>query len=162
MKINLITVNLELTTRCNLRCPYCYRTMFGPVKNIDFDMKMLDNIPIEDIHKCFICGTVGDSCFYPNLKEFIKECYRRNPELHISMHTNGTAHNSEWWKDLASIFEERNHSVIFPIDGLEDTHKLHRIGGSYKKTINNMKAFIEGGGNAFWQFILLNIMNINS
>lgn len=154
MKIDLKTINLELTTRCNLRCPYCYRTIFGPIKNLDFDMNMLKNIPVEKLITCLLCGTVGDCIFYPHLKEFIKECYRRNPRLIISIHTNGTAHNSAWWKDLANILKNKIHYVVFAIDGFEDTHKLHRIGGSYKRTMSNMKAFIDAGGNAVWQFVV--------
>ena len=43
---------------------------------------------------------------------------------------------------------------MFGIDGLEDTHAIYRIGTSYNKIINNAKAFIHGGGRAYWQFII--------
>jgi len=154
--INYKPTNLqfELTTRCNLKCPYCYRRMYHPDKDIDFDLDLLKNIPVEDVNIFVICGTIGDGIFYPKLKEFITESYRRNPKLGISICTNGTAHGREWWIDLAKIFKNRTHNVIFGIDGFEETYKLHRIGGSYNRVMTNMKSFIKGGGNAIWQFIL--------
>lgn len=152
--MNPTTLLFELTTRCNLRCPYCYRAKAGKIENIDFDIDLLKNIPLENIKGLTICGTVGDFIFYPKLKEFIKECYRRNPRLLMGFHTNGTAHNKKWWIDFADILKYKTHNVVFGIDGFEDTYKLHRIGGSYKRVINNMKTFIEAGGTASWQFIV--------
>lgn len=154
--INYKPTNLqfELTTRCNLKCPYCYRRMYRPDKDIDFDLDLLKNIPVEDVNIFVICGTIGDGIFYPKLKEFITESYRRNPNLTISISTNGTAHGKKWWIDLAKILRNKQHTITFGIDGLEDTHKIHRIGSSYKRVMENMKSFIEGGGNAAWQFIV--------
>lgn len=154
MSLKIDTLQFELTTRCNLRCPYCYRALFGPIKNVDFDINLLKNISIENAKGYIVCGTVGDGIFYPKLKEFIKKCNERNPRIECTICTNGTAHGKDWWIDLAKILKNRNHAVIFGIDGFEDTHKLYRKNASYKKVMSNMKAFINAGGKAIWQFIL--------
>jgi hypothetical protein len=46
-----------------------------------------------------------------------------------------------------------NHSVIFAIDGLADTHSLYRIGTDFNKIIDNAKTFISAGGKAEWAYI---------
>ncbi len=44
--------------------------------------------------------------------------------------------------------------MFFSLDGLEDTHALHRRGTDFKKIIDNVRAFTSAGGTAFWKFIL--------
>jgi sulfatase maturation enzyme AslB (radical SAM superfamily) len=66
------------------------------------------------------------------------------------MHTNGSAREQNWWKELAK------HRVIvtFGIDGLEDTHHLYRISTDFNKIIDNAKAFIGAGGYAKWHMLV--------
>jgi MoaA/NifB/PqqE/SkfB family radical SAM enzyme len=80
--------------------------------------------------------------------------YARNikPELELRIHTNGGARNTRWWTDLRQSLPD-NHVVIFALDGLEDTHRLYRIGTTYDTVIRNAKAFIDAGGTAEWVFI---------
>ena len=42
----------------------------------------------------------------------------------------------------------------FSVDGLSDTHAIHRVGTDYHKIINNIEAFTGTGGVAHWKFIL--------
>ena len=43
-----------------------------------------------------------------------------NPRMKLSMHTNGSAREQNWWKELAKY----RVIVTFGIDGLEDTHSI--------------------------------------
>lgn len=153
--MKVTTLNFELTTRCNLKCPFCYRASLGKkIEKIDFDVELLNNIPIEDIKNYIICGSVGDAIFYPQLHEFLIKSYDRNPKLEIVISTNGTAHSKDWWIDLTKILKSKNSILVFAIDGLEDTHKINRIGANYKRVIENMQTFIDHGGRAIWQFVI--------
>ena len=44
--------------------------------------------------------------------------------------------------------------VHFGIDGLEDTNHLYRVNVKWKKVMENVKAFVENGGNAIWDYIV--------
>jgi len=44
--------------------------------------------------------------------------------------------------------------VIFAIDGLEDTHHLHRVNTTYNRVIENATAFINAGGKADWAMLV--------
>ena len=43
---------------------------------------------------------------------------------------------------------------MFGIDGLEDTNHIYRQGTVFKQIIRNVKAFIQAGGRAQWDFIV--------
>jgi len=75
-----------------------------------------------------------------------------NPDIRIDIHTNGSLRNTKWWTELAEALPE-NHLVQFGIDGLEDTHKLYRVGTDWHKIIKNAWTFIQAGGKARWNFI---------
>lgn len=157
-ELNVKYINLELTSRCNLKCPFCSRE-YSPFRRgrykIDFDIDWIYKLGLESTEKIILCGSFGDSIFYPHLMEFLKRAYDINKKLIISLHTNGTAHDKQWWIELCSLLQKfKSHKIIFALDGLEDTHKIHRIGGSFKNTIRNMKTCIDGGSWVVWQFII--------
>ena len=47
-----------------------------------------------------------------------------NPNIKITVHTNGGIRPPKWWSDLAKTYN--NLSVVFSIDGLEDTNHIYR------------------------------------
>jgi sulfatase maturation enzyme AslB (radical SAM superfamily) len=107
---------------------------------------------LKSVKSLILCGTFGDTIFYPRLHLFIKYALDVNPLINIQIHTNGSAHDSKWWKKLAKMM--KGNKIIFAIDGFEDTHKIHRVGGSFKKVMKNMQTVIDTGCDAIWQFIV--------
>jgi MoaA/NifB/PqqE/SkfB family radical SAM enzyme len=73
-----------------------------------------------------------------------------NPDIQLSMNTNGSARSWQFWKGLAAI----NVQVRFGIDGLIDTHSLYRVGTDFVKIIDNAKLFINAGGYAIWDMLV--------
>ena len=68
----------------------------------------------------------------------------------LSLHTNGSARNKNWWEKLANL----KVGVTFALDGLEDTNHLYRIGTDFNKIIENAKTFISAGGEARWHMLV--------
>lgn len=157
-QLNIKYINLELTTRCNLNCPFCSRKFkpfrLNPVKE-DFELEWIDKIPFESIEKLILCGSFGDSIFYPHLHQFLERVLNINKKMTVTFHTNGTAHNTEWWKRLSKLLMQfKNHQITFALDGLEDTNQIHRVGGNFNKTLQNMKTMIGEGCSVVWQTII--------
>jgi len=98
------------------------------------------------------CGNSGDPAINKNLVDMCQHITDINPNVIVSISTNGSLQKEDWWKRLAKALPPV-HTVLFGIDGLEDTHHLYRIGTDYNKIIDNAKAFISAGGFAVWQFI---------
>jgi hypothetical protein len=119
---------------------------------LDAYKTIFNNEVLSIMNSINFCGSYGDPMMNNNLIDMVEYTNQINPNLFISINTNGSLRNKEWWVNLAKALN-KNHTVTFGIDGLEDTHHIHRIGTFFDKIIENAKTFIEAGGNATWQFI---------
>ena len=152
-------VHLELTTKCQARCPMCPRRINGGILN---PFMSLDEITLKQFKKwfsldfikqldsLFMCGNLGDPIIAHDCLEIFQYLRETNPNITLIMHTNGSARNVYWWKELAKC----NVRVTFGIDGLEDTHKLYRVSTDWHKIINNAFSFINAGGEAEWHMLV--------
>mgnify|MGYP003972181323 CR=1 FL=1 len=152
----IYTLNFDITTYCNLHCPQCKRYDFNGdlIKTIEMthmDLETIkhninfDSLPnLRDIRNV---PTYGDAMLHPDIKDWIE--FFKNYRYLIS--TNGSMRTPKWWEELGGF---ENLTVMFAIDGLEDTNEIYRINSNYNKIMENAKAFINAGGNATWQFIV--------
>lgn len=152
-------LQIDHTTRCNLRCPECAR-MCSKTNELNPRMPISD-LTVQDYEillepfdpnkiSLFHCGNFGDVIASPTFDETLD--YSLSRVNHITVSTNGSARNINWWTDLAKKSNNKI-TVVFSIDGLEDTNHLYRVGSNYKKIIDNATAFINAGGRARWNFI---------
>lgn len=154
-------IHLEITSRCQASCPMCNRNLYGGLPNpnlvladwtIDDFKKIINKEVLKNLFQILFCGHFGDPLINPHFLNMIKYVKEVNPEVMINVHTNGSFYKEDWWVEFAKSLP-KNHSVHIGIDGLEDTHKIYRIGTDWNKIIKNSKAFIDAGGIATWEFI---------
>lgn len=152
-------VHLEVTSNCQARCPMCPRRIQGGpinpyIKIEDITLEKFkswfDIDFLKQLNKLFMCGNLGDPIIAKDTLEIFEYIRSINENIDLSMHTNGSARDVNWWESLAEL----NVSVIFGIDGLEDTHSLYRISTDWNKIIENSRAFIAAGGNASWHMLV--------
>lgn len=152
-------IHLEITSKCQARCPMCPRRINGGVINPLITLEEIDLITfkqwfpesfIKQLDSLFMCGNYGDPIIAKDCLEIFEYLREINPSIRLSMHTNGSARNVTWWKSLA----ETNIRVVFGIDGLRDTHKLYRIDTDFDQIIRNADAFIQAGGHAEWHMLV--------
>jgi MoaA/NifB/PqqE/SkfB family radical SAM enzyme len=157
----LRSIHLEITSNCQASCPMCARNYHGGKENpllkiASWSLQDFKNIfkqeVIDQLEGFYFCGNFGDPILNNDLLDMVKWITPIKNSLKINLHTNGGARKLEWWKELAHSLP-KNHSVMFGIDGLEDTHHLYRIGTTYDNVIRNAQAFIDAGGNAEWVFL---------
>jgi len=152
-------VHLELSSKCQARCPMCPRRMNGGPMNPLFEPTEIslttfkqwfpDNF-IKQLYSFLLCGNLGDPIIAQDCLEIIQHLRECNPGIQIHMHTNGSARSTDWWKELA----RSNVKVTFGIDGDHTTHSLYRAGTDYFKIIENACAFIKAGGDAEWHMLV--------
>ena len=150
-------VQLDHTSRCNLSCPQCARfhgsinklNPYMPISDCTLDDYKIILEPFKDI-ELFHCGNFGDSIASPTFNETFTYSLTKVKKIKVS--TNGSLRSKEWWRDLAKEGQD-NLTVIFSIDGLEDTNHLYRVNSSWSKIIEKATEFINAGGNARWYFI---------
>lgn len=160
---HLKKAQLEISSRCQAACPMCSRNIRGGgtnerLKINDWTLsdykKILSDKVLRQLTYINFCGTYGDPIMNNDLLDMVKHSYDINPYIALNISTNGSARSVSWWKELAKVSKNKNLTVVFGIDGLRDTHTLYRINTDFDKILNNAQAFINGGGNATWQFIL--------
>jgi len=156
------TIHLEVTQNCQAACPMCDRNMNGeginPHINLD-ELTYADCTQIfpanfvKQLNTMYMCGNLGDPIVARDTLEIFEYFRWANPNIWLSMNTNGGAKPVEWWQKLAEVFG-RKGAVIFSVDGLEDTNHIYRQGVVWKNVERNMRAFIDAGGRARWDFLI--------
>jgi MoaA/NifB/PqqE/SkfB family radical SAM enzyme len=152
-------IHLEITSKCNARCPMCLRTVCGGEDNpnlplvelsIDHIKKIFEPRFIKQLDRLYMCGNYGDPLFAQDTLEAYKYFRESNPNIRLDMFTNGSARPEPWWKELAQTID----LVHFSVDGLEDTNHIYRKGTNFQNILRSMKAYLGAGGVAVWDFIV--------
>jgi hypothetical protein len=154
-------IQVEITNRCQASCPMCPRNIHGGLDNpllktndwsVEKFSKIINHEVLQHLKELSFCGDFGDPILNNDLIDMCSYLSANSSLLAVQIHTNGSARNKNWWYNLAKSLPQ-NHTVIFALDGLVDTHHIYRIGTDFDKIIENALAFIHGGGNAEWCFI---------
>ena len=151
-------VHLELSSRCNARCPGCPRNLNGYPYNRGYpehDMTLAEAQTIfrpeflAQLTHMSINGNLGDAVMNPDTVAIVRYFLAANPGLGINISTNGAARDRAFWTDLAATGVE----IFFCLDGLEDTHSMYRQNTSYATVLKNAQTVIGAGGRAVWKMI---------
>ena len=151
-------VQVELTTRCNARCPMCMRNYRGLDYNSGYPITELTLAQFKHILQpnflkqlsrgVSFNGNLGDFGLARDAREIVNYLLS-NQISKVYINTNGSMRTPDWWASLAHPSVE----IGFALDGLADTHSLYRQDTVWEKVIENARAFIQAGGNATWRFI---------
>jgi MoaA/NifB/PqqE/SkfB family radical SAM enzyme len=153
---------LEITTYCNAACPQCPRNNNGSGINPYLKLEHLPRDVIDRaftqelcarLRQVFFCGSYGDPIMHPDFLDILRDFRSKSPTLWLYIHTNGGAHDAEYWSELAKILGGYGQ-VDFNIDGLADTNHLYRRNTDFDRIISNAQAYINAGGRAVWNFIV--------
>jgi MoaA/NifB/PqqE/SkfB family radical SAM enzyme len=152
-------IHLEVTSRCQAKCPMCARRMNGGPLNpfmgldeigIDKFMEWFDVDFIKQLNHLGMCGNLGDPIVAKDTLQIYEYLRESNLHMGLQMHTNGSGRTDKWWKELAKL----KVNVVFGIDGLADTHAKYRINTDWKKIIHNVMTFVDAGGKARWDMLV--------
>jgi sulfatase maturation enzyme AslB (radical SAM superfamily) len=109
---------------------------------------------IYNLQKVILCGTHGDPATAKDLYKICEYILENNSSVSIHIHTNGGLRKSSFWNSLGKLFKNTNCVVVFSIDGLEDTNHVYRRNVSWKKVIENVKAYNCTGAESNWEFLV--------
>jgi MoaA/NifB/PqqE/SkfB family radical SAM enzyme len=122
---------------------------FIELRHWDLD-KILPNLQVEKmprLKRVHIEGDNGDAMMHPRIIEILDFFAAAPTRPVITMLTNGGMRQPRWWKKLGERFKDILQ-IQFSIDGLHDTNPLYRVDINHSRVLENVKAFIQGGGEA--------------
>ena len=114
-------IHLEITSRCQAKCPMCPRRINGGPLNpfihldditLEIFKKWFPEDFIKQLDSLFMCGNLGDPIVSKDTLEIYQHLRAVNPRIGLAMHTNGSAKSKEWWRKLAKV----NVKVTFGLD----------------------------------------------
>lgn len=136
-----ITVVLEITSRCNLRCKFCW--LWGgsgigkkyrkeemsteEVKNV------IDNFPTT-VQVVYIAG--GEPFVVKDIIEIVR--YIKSKGLICNLTTNGLLINDK----ISEIIDSGLDQINVSIDGTKDVHDSIRGEGTFDQTVGNVKLLV--------------------
>lgn len=139
----LLSIELEFTRKCNLRCLYCYSSAGAPAEN-ELSMDELKNVVDQakemGAKKIILLGG-GEPLLYDGLEEIIK--YINSIGLQQIIFTNGTLID----RKIAQVLLHNNVSVIIKHNSLDPAVQdmLSGVSGTYEKIKQGLKLLIEAG-----------------
>ena len=111
-------LTLELTAKCNFRCPYCYcvwhefPALGRPELDVDGWLRVLDKCAADGVKD--ICFTGGEALLRKDLFEIVDAARARLPDAAFSLFTNA----SRLTAPLIDSFKERRVSLATSLQGL--------------------------------------------
>ena len=146
-----INLDIELTTRCNLKCIMCPHS-FNPPKTQDLPIDDVKKIIDEFIEKgglaikfCYL----GEPLLYTDLIEVIKYAKEKGI-IETIIATNGTLLTT---KISSELIRAGLDFIIFSVDSrFEDTYERIRVNGNFHKVRQNISSL----------FTLRTLMNSNT
>ncbi len=150
-----ISWHIEPTSKCLLECPLCDRTWFYK----KFKKRLTHEIDIKQLIKFFnghspivtMCGNNGDPIYHSKFHNLCTELKKINCTIKII--TNGSGKKKEWWTSLCKILHKQD-SIIFSIDGLEDTNHIYRQNAKWNTIIDAISVVTKFPIDTTWKFIV--------
>lgn len=134
-------LQLELTGKCNLKCPQCPSTSYSKFNNKDLGMEHLPLIQsmMDDIGSGCLDG-FGEILLAKRLKDYLASIHYSK---HFIFHTNGLLLN-EKLAEMILNYAPPIRCICFSLDSLDtEKYKRLRVGGDLNKAIRNIRKFIE-------------------
>ena len=152
----MVSLHVEPTSRCTLACPRCERTTFiNKFRKKSFSINDLNinafenfiDIPIDLID---LCGNLGDPIYHREFIKLVTMLITRCERLSIT--TNGSFKNREWWKSLNSILRPSD-CVMFSIDGMPKNFTEYRVNADWDSILVGIEECVAGPARTVWKYI---------
>lgn len=134
-------IALEVTRRCNLRCPMCHPHTHTPHseymgKDMSLDVVDLLASTLRTAREVWLSGG-GEPLLLPNFADFVDRCHAYNPDIDVKFISNGVLLSE---RKARMVIGKRVHLVELSMDG---TIQYGHMGGGadYDRVKENLRQF---------------------
>lgn len=150
------SLNLDITNRCNLKCPGCSRQKHFSGKNIpgsDIDLESWEKIT-DYFDTISLCGQISDPTLHNDFFRLLDIALSKKVKLEI--HVASSFRSKSWFTRAFFLTMGHNVEWIFGIDGLPEDSNKYRINQDGKKLYEIMCKCASLGNKTIWQYIVFN------
>jgi len=139
---NLDIVQVEVSSKCVLKCPRCPRTelltpFLNQEINLDTFVKTFTPEVLDQIKYLLFCGHHGDSIYASDFLHIV-EYVKAHAKTNIRLITNGSYKKQWYWEHLGSMLDE-NDGVTFSIDGWDnESNNLYRTNSDFESIMDGI------------------------
>lgn len=149
-------LNIELTSKCALKCIRCERTVRGKsleLKELSLKLiqKRLTAETLANVQFIDFSGNFGDGIYHSQFVDVIR--YFKSLGKTIYLETNGTGRATEWWEQVTAVLDNKDW-ITFSIDGLEDTNHLYRVGSKWPSVMDAVSVCSAAPVNLTWKTVI--------
>lgn len=125
-------IHLELSSRCNLGCLECNRTLFPDSYKVrDLNWDILISITSNPKFNFFVLsGNNGDPIFYPKLLQWLQYRNQCFPEKKIHFETAIGGKSHIWWRDFFQLLKPHD-TFCASVDGLYGVSEQYRVNSDW-------------------------------
>ena len=136
---DIIRLELELTSTCNLKCPLCIRELIDLPKNqhrpLEEVISQLNSYP--NLKYITIAGAISEPTSYPSLLELLK--YIKSRDIEVSLYINGDTRTDEYYMFLGVLFRNCKGNVYFTICGsTQELHEKYRVNSNLERVLRRL------------------------
>lgn len=135
-----MTLIVENTGKCNLKCPMCPREL-GEYENIDFDFNLFKALvdQVKDRTELVFPWGGGEPMLNPDLYQMVRYC--KDAGIYTVVSTNATILDD---KRSRMIIESGLDNLIIAFDGTtKEAYERYRKGARFEKVKANIHRFLE-------------------
>jgi len=138
--------HIEPSSICTLKCPRCPRaeipdSLLNKQLTLEFFKQQIGEHTVKKIRKITFCGNDGDPIYCKELTEICEWLKSVNPNIHLTIITNGSHKTEKWWQALGTVLDHRDQ-IHWSIDGWDQSsNEQYRVNSDWSGIISGIKAF---------------------
>lgn len=140
-RLGLRSVDISITSSCNLKCKHCYLEDLKNAKII-LPFRKIEEVLTDarDLGAHHVTLTGGEPTLHPKFPEILTLANKLG--FKITIFTNATTLN----EDIVSVLKECNiNGVQVSLEGLKEMHEKIRGKGTFERTISGIKLLVDAG-----------------
>lgn len=150
-------IELELTSKCTIKCPNCPRTYQAHRRkewdngniNEEHLIDFLHSIKAYDFR---LAGAYGDALYHPQLIKVIR-AIKSLPNGRFIFDTNGSYRKKEDWDEIGKLMT-REDFIVFSIDGTPENFTKYRVNADWPSIELGAKTLASYGARLRWKYIV--------
>jgi len=138
--------HIEVSSICALKCPRCPRaevpdSLLNRQLTLEFFKNQLGQDTVKAMRKISFCGNDGDPIYCRDFLEICSWLKEINPQIQLTIITNGSYRPRDWWASLAGILSQYDE-IQWSLDGWDQTsNELYRVNSNWSSIIQGIQEF---------------------